>query len=75
MFHTLRHTYASWLVQSGVDLYSVQKLMRHSNSKMTERYSHLGENHLQAAVRTLQDSMNKEQADDSLIQFEKKQKK
>ncbi len=74
VFHTLRHTYASWLVQSGVDLYSVQKLMRHSNSKMTERYSHLGENHLQAAVRKLQDSMNKAQTDDSLIQLEKSKK-
>lgn len=75
VFHTLRHTYASWLVQSGVDLYSVQKLMRHSNSKMTERYSHLGENHLIAAVRRLQSSMNQNQTDDGLIQLQKKKKK
>jgi len=41
VFHTLRHTYASWLVMSGVDLYTVQRLMGHSSISMTERYSHL----------------------------------
>lgn len=59
VFHTLRHTYASWLVESGVDLYTVQKLMGHSNFKMTERYAHLGENTLQAAVKTLEKRINK----------------
>jgi len=51
VFHSLRHTYASWLVENGTDLYTVQKLMRHSSSKMTERYAHLGENTLQKAVK------------------------
>ncbi|MDR1235545.1 MAG: site-specific integrase, partial [Holosporaceae bacterium] len=50
VFHTLRHTYASWLVMSGVDLYTVQKLMGHSTIAMTERYSHLAPNHLKKAV-------------------------
>lgn len=72
VFHSLRHTYASWLVQSGVDLFTVQKLMRHSNSKMTERYSHLGDNHLQAAVRRLQESMNEKQANEDLVPLSKK---
>jgi site-specific recombinase XerD len=50
VFHTLRHTYASWLVMSGVDLYTVQKLMGHSTIAMTERYSHLAPEHLRKAV-------------------------
>jgi integrase len=53
VFHTLRHTYASWLVMSGVDLYTVQKLMGHSTISMTERYSHLAPDHLKKAVKML----------------------
>ena len=40
-FHSLRHSFASALVMSGVSLYAVQKLLGHSTSKMTELYSHL----------------------------------
>ncbi len=54
VFHTLRHTYASWLVQSGVDLYTVQKLMGHSNISMTERYAHLGDNTFKTAIKNLE---------------------
>jgi integrase len=39
-FHDLRHTFATRLVQSGVDLYKVQKLMRHKSPIMTQRYAH-----------------------------------
>jgi site-specific recombinase XerD len=40
-FHSLRHSFASALVTSGVSLYAVQKLLGHSTSKTTEIYSHL----------------------------------
>lgn len=53
VFHTLRHTYASWLVENGTDLYTVKELMGHSTLAMTERYSHLGQNTLQNAVQKL----------------------
>ncbi len=52
-FHTLRHTYASWLVEAGVDLYTVKELLGHKTLAMTARYSHLGENSLRLATRTL----------------------
>lgn len=58
VFHSLRHTYASWLVESGVDLYTVKTLLGHSSIVMTERYSHLGQNTLQNAVRTFEKSLN-----------------
>jgi integrase len=40
-FHTLRHTYASWAVMSGVPLYVVGKALGHRTLEMTQRYSHL----------------------------------
>lgn len=53
VFHSLRHTYASWLVQEGVDLYTVKELMGHSSIIMTERYSHESPDRLQRAARVL----------------------
>jgi integrase len=53
VFHTLRHTYASWLVQSGENLYTVKELMGHSTLAMTERYSHLSKGTLQDAVKKI----------------------
>ena len=54
VFHTLRHTYASWLVMSGVDLYTVQRLMGHKDIKMTQRYAHLAPEYLEKAVNSLE---------------------
>lgn len=55
VFHTLRHTFASRLVENGVDLYSVKTLLGHSCIDMTERYSHLAPDALRRAVRTLEE--------------------
>lgn len=53
-FHSLRHTYASWLVMGGTPLYTVQRLLGHQSSAMTERYSHLAPDHLRDAVKGLE---------------------
>lgn len=39
-FHDLRHTFATRLVQEGVDLYKVQRLLGHKTPAMTQRYAH-----------------------------------
>jgi integrase len=52
-FHSLRHTYASWLVEAGVSLYVVSKLLGHKSLKMTARYAHVGENAERRAARAL----------------------
>ncbi|MFQ6031488.1 MAG: tyrosine-type recombinase/integrase [Candidatus Zixiibacteriota bacterium] len=52
--HSLRHTFASYLVMNGVDLPTVQKLMGHSDIQTTMIYSHLAPDHLVAAVGKLQ---------------------
>lgn len=48
--HKLRHTFASHLVQAGVDLYTVSKLLGHSSIKTTEIYAHLSPVTLAGAI-------------------------
>ena len=52
-FHTLRHSFASHLAMSGVDLYTIQHLMRHKSPELTQRYAHLSKDHKSRAVDVL----------------------
>ena len=50
-FHDLRHTFATELLRQGVDVHRVQRLMRHSDVRVTTgTYSHLLVEDLRAAV-------------------------
>jgi len=53
-FHELRHTFGSVLIMSGANLVSVQKLLGHSNPKITaDTYAHLAPDYLLAEVNLL----------------------
>ena len=52
-FHSCRHSYASWMIEQGQDLYTVQKLLGHKTNVMTQRYAHMAENKLRDAARAL----------------------
>jgi len=55
--HTLRHTAASIMINSGRSLYDVQKVLRHSSSTVTEKYSHLSPQSVMAASDTISDAL------------------
>lgn len=52
-FHDLRHSCASILLGLGVDLYTIGKILGHSNTQTTQRYAHLQIEQQRAALAKL----------------------
>ena len=48
--HDCRHTFASHAVMSGLDLYTVGRLLGHADTASTERYAHLADDHVREAA-------------------------
>jgi len=57
-FHTLRHTFASWLALQGESLITIRDMLGHKTTAMTERYSHLIPDHKRKAAERLEEAFN-----------------
>jgi integrase len=57
-FHDLRHTFATRLAQSGIDIYKIAKLLGHEDIRMTQRYAHHCPESLRDGVEILESYYN-----------------
>ena len=51
--HTLRHCFATHLLEAGVDVYHIQKLMGHTSIKTTSIYLHISGRDLSRIISPL----------------------
>jgi len=52
--HELRHSYASFLLKKGVDIYKIKELLGHSDIRDTMKYAHLPTVHMKEDVKLLE---------------------
>ena len=57
VFHSLRHTHASRLLESGVDIYNVKGLLGHQSIQTTERYTHTRDETLKNALKIMEEKI------------------
>lgn len=53
ILHCFRHSYASLLLENGVDIYTIKSLMGHTNVKTTQIYTHIVNEQKEKAANTL----------------------
>lgn len=59
-FHDLRHTFASWWVQDGGDLYRLSRILGHTTLQMSSRYAHLRTNDLHEEIERVAQKRSQE---------------
>ncbi len=52
-FHSLRHTFATWLVQAEAPIFEVQRLLGHSSIEMTQIYAHRAASELHGTAKRI----------------------
>ncbi len=60
VFHSLRHTFASWQAINGTHPYDIMKLMGHSSFKVMQRYAHLTDMKLKNDAMSLSGLLSKQ---------------
>ncbi|MBS6469751.1 tyrosine-type recombinase/integrase [Phocaeicola barnesiae] len=59
LFHLARHSFASLLLENGVDIYTIKDLMGHTNVRTTQIYTHIVNEKKEKAANTLHiDNLN-----------------
>ena len=53
LFHGFRHSFASLLLENGVDIYTIKDLMGHTNVRTTQIYTHIVNEQKEKAANTL----------------------
>lgn len=71
-FHDLRHTFASQFMMNNGNVFDLQKILGHTDIKMTMRYAHYSPEHLQKAMQGFELGQTNDLAQISPTAFEKK---